>query len=160
MGGIYCYIVTYPRPSARTDRLIPIWKQLSDSRFQMAVSREEEHPPYSRLQTAVLWGFKCLSHTYSVHSRPTAAYKQPSHSIYNRLTATCQWRPGRVKNICLTPIPEQLSQPFPNSCLVVNSSKSNPAGGTILAMYYDSNYLFITMQMSTVSHGNTIHRAP
>ncbi len=51
-------------PSARIDRLIPIWKQPSDGRLHTAAAREKEPPSHSRLHTAVLRGIKCLSDTY------------------------------------------------------------------------------------------------
>ncbi len=51
-------------PSARIDRLIPIWKQHSDSRLHMVASREKDSPSHSRLHTAVSRDIKCLSDTY------------------------------------------------------------------------------------------------
>ncbi len=68
-------------PSARIDRLIPIWKQPSDGHHQTAASREKEPPPHSRLQTAVSQGIKCLSYTHSVNSYLTAAYRRLCHGI-------------------------------------------------------------------------------
>ena len=45
-------------PSARIDRLIPIWKQLSDGRLHAAASRYIEQPSHSRLQNGRLAGQK------------------------------------------------------------------------------------------------------
>ncbi len=74
------YHATHLR-TARIARLIPIWKQASDDRFRMAVSREKEHPPHSCLQTAVRRVIKCLSHTYSIKNRLTPAYIRLSHGV-------------------------------------------------------------------------------
>ncbi len=127
-GCIYC-----DAPSARTGRLIPVWKPPSDGRLHTAASREKKPSSHSRLHTAVSRGIKCLSHTYS----ETAISRPPTHghSMVYRTTASqpaCKQPPGGLKN---TYPGTAVSQPFPNGCLAVNSSRSYLAGGTILAMY-------------------------
>ncbi len=62
---VHCVDCIYrDTPSARIDRLIPIWKQPSDSRLHTAASQEKEPPSHSRLHTAVSQGIKGLSDTY------------------------------------------------------------------------------------------------
>ncbi len=115
-------------PSARIDRLIPIWKQPFGSRLHTAASREKEPPSHSRLHTVVSWGNKCLSDTYL----ETAVWRPPPHGrlMVYRTTASQPPASGR-----LAAAGTAVSQPFPNGCLAVNSSRTCLAGGTILAMY-------------------------
>ncbi len=56
--------IYHDTPSARIDRLIPIWEQPSGSRLHTAASREKEPLSHGRLHTAVSRGTKCLSDTY------------------------------------------------------------------------------------------------
>ncbi len=101
-------------PSARIDRLIPIWKQPSDGRLHTAASWEKEPPSHSRLHTAVSRGIKCLSHTYSetantrgLQTAISQYIEQPPHSRLQ--TAAWRFKKPLSRNSCLTAFSKRLS---------------------------------------------------
>ncbi len=123
MDHIYC-----DTTSARIDHLIPIWKQPSHGRLHAGKSVNYKNlcltDAWIRLSRGVLNA--CLIPIWKqpsdgrLHMAASRYIEQPPHS---RLQTAAWWVKKHLS-----------SQPFPNGCLAVNSSRIYLAGGTILAM--------------------------
>ncbi len=113
---IHCVDRIYRDTPARINRLIPIWKQLSDGRLHTAASREKEPPSHSRLHTAVSRGTVlnvCLIPIWKqpsdgrLHTAALRYIEQPPHSCLQMAT----WRVKKhlSRNRCLTAFSKRLS---------------------------------------------------